>query len=92
MTHVNRFEEALLDPHAVYATPRGVVDDGALSREQKIEVLRRWEYDAAELEVAEEEGMRGGETSMLRQILLALEELGAELNTERSPPTKQDGV
>ena len=62
-----------------------------LSREQKIEILRRWEYDEAEIAVAEEEGMPDGRPLMLRQILLALEQLVGDIDTDRRPPTKQGG-
>jgi hypothetical protein len=92
MNKPGAYEQALLDPTAVFATPDAVVRDRRLSHGQKIEVLRRWEYDADELEVAEEEGMAGGEASLLRQILTALHELGAELAPGRSPPTEHDGI
>jgi hypothetical protein len=84
-------DKALLDPAAVFAVPGDVVAHTALSREQKIEILRRWEYDANELDVAEEEGMGGGEKPRLRQIMLALEALGVDLS-ERSGPSKQHGA
>lgn len=84
-------EQALLDPATVYASPDAVVDDPSLDREQKIEVLRRWEYDARELEVAEEENMGGGPPDMLDQILAALRKLNAGIDVDHSPPTKQGG-
>lgn len=58
--------------------PRSVLRDTSLTRAQKIEKLRRWAYDARELDVANEEGM-GGESrpSDLAEILAALHELGA---------------
>ena len=46
-------KEALLNPGAVFHRPEEVVQDGRLSREQKIEILRRWEYDARQLQVAD---------------------------------------
>lgn len=84
-------EQALLDPASVYSSPAKVIDDPALDREQKVEILRRWEYDARELEVAEEENMGGGPPDMLDQILKALNELNAGADVEHSPPTKQGG-
>ncbi len=42
-------DKALLDPASVFKTPEGVLNSHELSREQKIEILRRWEYDAREL-------------------------------------------
>ena len=47
--------QGMLDPTSVFKNPEEVVADEYLSREQKTEILRRWEYDARELEVAEEE-------------------------------------
>lgn len=84
-------DKALLDPAAVFAAPGDVVAHNGLTRAQKIEILRRWEYDANELDVAEEEGMGGGEKPRLRQIMLALEQLGVDLS-ERSGPSKQHGA
>ena len=45
-------KKALLDPTLVYTEPSEVVADQDLTRDQQIEILRRWEYDARELEVA----------------------------------------
>jgi hypothetical protein len=90
------FAAVLLDPAAAYSTPQHVVDDPALSRDQKIEVLRRWEYDVAEQRVAEEEGMPAGragdEGDLLRQIVLALDALSDGVDLDRTPPTKQGGI
>lgn len=63
---------AKLDPGAVFAGPEEVRDDPRLSSAQKADILRRWEYDARELSVAEEEGMAGGEASLLDRIEAAL--------------------
>jgi hypothetical protein len=86
------YEDALLDPAAAFATPQAVVDDAGLTREQKIELLRRWQYDADEMDVAEEEGMAGGEPSRLSQVLAALKRLGATMDPEHTSPMKQDGA
>ena len=48
-------KKAMLDPTKVFTDPSEVVADPGLTRDQKIEILRRWEFDAHELEVAEEE-------------------------------------
>ncbi len=52
-------EKAMLNPTTVFRTPDEVLLREDLSREQKIEILRRWAYDARQLEVAEEENMGG---------------------------------
>ena len=58
--------------------PRTVLRDPNLTRAQKIERLRRWSYDAREVDVANEEGMGGPSSpSNLAAIQDALRELGA---------------
>ncbi len=60
-----------------------------ITRDQKIEILRRWEYDAHQLEVAEEEaGMTLRRPEMFDLVVQALHGLGAERDTEHTPPTK----
>ncbi|MCH8956862.1 hypothetical protein IIA28_16295 [candidate division KSB1 bacterium] len=54
-------------------------------------VLRCWEYDARELEVAEEENMGGGPPGVLDKVFRALHRLDADVDIEHSPPTKQGG-
>ena len=84
-------EKALLDPGLVFKTPGEVLANNELTRAQKIEILRRWEYDVRELEVADEEGMQGPEPVTLDAVLDALRTLGAPEDTENSAPTKQGG-
>ena len=85
-------EKAMLDPTTVFQTPEEVLLREDMSREQKIEVLRRWEYDARELEVAEEENMGGHQPDILDEIYRALHALDSWLDTEHSAPTKQGGM
>jgi hypothetical protein len=86
-------KKALDNPAAVFERPQDVVGADDLSREQKIEVLRRWEYDAREMQVADEEGMAPADPqpSILDAILKALRSLGAAADVDRSAPTKQGG-
>jgi hypothetical protein len=84
-------EKALLDPGLVFKTPGEVLANDELTRAQKIEILRRWEYDVRELQVADEEGMEGPEPVTLDAVLDALRTLGAPEDTENSAPTKQGG-
>ncbi len=82
-------KQAMLDPTSVFKDPTDVVADENLSRDQKIEILHRWEYDARELEVAEEEaGMAVLQPDMFDRVIQALHTLGVELDTEHTPPTK----
>jgi hypothetical protein len=84
-------EKALLDPGLVFKTPQELLANNELSREQKIEILRRWEYDIRQLQVAEEESMEGPQPVTLESVLQALRVIGAPADLERSAPTKQGG-
>lgn len=55
-------------------------------------MLRSWEYDAAELAVAEEEGMRGAAASLLPRILRLLDALDVAEDAESVAPTKHHGA
>lgn len=86
------FEEAVRDPGSVFSTPEEVFDSPDLTQVEKIQVLRSWEYDAAELEVAQEEGMRGEENGLVQRILLALARLTGGDDTSLVSPSKQHGL
>ena len=87
-------EKALLNPAAIFKAPQQVVDTNDLSREQKIEVLRRWEYDVREVQVLDDESLTAKETHAvtLDSVLTALRSLGAPIDVERTAPTKQGGT
>ena len=82
-------EKAMLDPTSVFACPDDVCREDSLTRDKKIKILRRWEYDARELGVAEEENMGGGSPDILDQVLRALQRLDADMHLEHGPSTKQ---
>jgi hypothetical protein len=86
-------EKALLNPAIAFKNPQEVVESNDLSRQQKIEVLRRWEYDLRELQVADEESMTAPqpEAVTLDIVLKALHSVGAPPDVERTAPTKQGG-
>lgn len=84
-------DQLRLDPGAVFASPEALLDYQGLSRIQKVDMLRRWHYDAAEVAVAEEEGMPGHDSDLLRRILLALQKL-APIDPEHVSPNKQHGL
>ncbi len=80
---------AMQDPTAVFEDPKDVVANVELTRDQKIEILRRWEYDARQLEVAEEEaGMAVRRPDMFDRVVQALHALDVERDIEHTPPTK----
>lgn len=85
-------ERALMNPAAEFASPEEVLAHPRLSDEQKIEILRRWEYDASGVSVAVEEGMPGAEETLLRRITLALQQLAGPLDLDRTGPSKQHGL
>ena len=78
------WSRALLDPTAVFKVPEQVLQRDDFSHEQKAAILRRWAYDARELEVAEDEGMRDGEPDVLDRVLRALDALRSPLNLRLS--------
>ena len=82
------FEKALADPAAAFATPAAIVEAAALSKEQKVALLRQWEYDESQLAVATEEGMPGNGRSRLQEIAAALAALDPE-GDDRAAPSKQ---
>ncbi|MGF1461357.1 MAG: hypothetical protein ACFBSG_20310 [Leptolyngbyaceae cyanobacterium] len=86
------FEQAKLNPASVFESPAAVSTTDELTSEQKVEVLRQWEYDAQELQVAAEENMAGGSYNLLAEVLAALRSLDAEGNPSNSSPTKQGGA
>ena len=85
-------EEANFNPASVFQNPEAVLEHRGITKDQKIEILRRWEYDASENCVAVEEGMLGGENELLRRILLTLGKLTGGIDVEKVAPTKQHGI
>ncbi|MEJ2007330.1 MAG: hypothetical protein P8Z30_04100 [Acidobacteriota bacterium] len=83
-------EQAMLDPGSIFASPEALRDQRGLTREQKIEILRRWAYDARQLSVAEDEGMMGGEPSSLDEILSVLNSLAGGYDAEHRPPKMRE--
>lgn len=73
-----KFEDILQDPPATFDSPSQIVNSNDFTKQQKIELLRRWEYDAEQLQAAEGEGMANdsNETDMLVKVLEALKCLG----------------
>ena len=75
----------MLNPALVFLGPEDVLQHDELTREQKIEVLRRWKFDALQLQVAEEENMGSEQPSdILDRVLQALHALNASRNLEDS--------
>lgn len=75
MCTAKQYDKALLDPAAVFAHPRDVLDSDAMTAEQKLELLKRWETDAIQLSIATEENMGGGEPSRIDEVRHAIDVL-----------------
>ncbi len=89
MTNIgNRIDlrKAMLNPALVFLGPEDVLQRDELTGEQKMEILRRWKFDALQLQVAEEENMGSEQPSdILDRVLQALHALNAGPNLEDSP-------
>jgi hypothetical protein len=67
------YDQALLNPAAVFKRPKDIFETDALTTDQKLEVLKRWETDALLLSVATEENMGGGEESQIEEVRAAID-------------------
>jgi hypothetical protein len=85
-------DAALLDPASIFAGPEAALSAPGLTETEKAAILRSWKYDAAELAVAEEEGMPGDGGDLLRRVPLALGQLRNDIDVDRVGPTKQHGL
>lgn len=81
-------EQALFDPASVFRRPDDVVEHRSLAFKHKVEILRRWAYEATQLAIAEEEGMGGGKLVTIGSIRAALHRLTGGYDAERTAPTK----
>lgn len=87
---MNQFRKQLT--HLDFRRPADIVSDPGLDRASKVKLLRDWEYDAREMEVAEEEGMIAPTPDLLEDIIAALRVLGdQDKKSAEAPPTKQGG-
>jgi CBS domain-containing protein len=82
------YRAAIDDPKGVFGEPEKVLADPRLDREGKRAILARWEQDARELAVAEEEGMAGGERDMLAKVQRALRAVVGGSSVGAGPGTK----
>ena len=85
-----KLENVLKNPSSVYRSPKEVVSDPDFDGKQKIKILRQWELDARELQVATEEGMTGGEDNHLREVREVLKNIDMH-DDDNNAPTKQGG-
>lgn len=91
------FEKIVVDVSKHFATPEALLAEDDLSRDQKLALLRQWEYDLHLLQVATEENMtgdspQGANAEKIRQVHKAAEKLGAEIDSEGSGAAKTGAV
>lgn len=90
----SNLEKALIDPSKVFKAPQDVLTHSGFSTADKIKILRRWEFDIREMEVAEEENMTVANKHKkvhLDDVLEALHNLDSGLTTDDTSPTKHGG-
>lgn len=69
-------ERAKLDPGSVFSAPEDILEEPSLDKTQKIDLLKRWKFDAQRLLDSGSEGMAPEKNAdLLRRISLALEYL-----------------
>ncbi|HZP19753.1 MAG TPA: hypothetical protein VFB16_06035 [Bauldia sp.] len=71
------YDRALLSPTSVFERPMDVVATDSMTAKQKLDVLKRWESEARQLEIAVAENMGGGEASKLSDVRAAIDLLVA---------------
>jgi len=91
------FDKLVGDVSKHFATPEALLAEDDLSRDQKLALLRQWEYDLHLLQVATEENMTGdappgANAEKLRAVHAAAEKLGATLDPEGSGAAKTGAV
>ena len=70
-------KRARLVPSSMFASPDAVVRSADLSRAQKVQILRRWEFDARRTANGDPAAPPGDVTGLLHQVRGALAALGA---------------
>ncbi len=93
-----RFEDALGDVGKAFKDPTDIVGSDDLSHQQKVKLLKQWEFDLRENLVASEENMtsettpEGHSAELLRGVRKALMSIGAVDKDEAKAPMKQGGA
>ena len=69
------YDRALIAPEQVFKSPIDIVTTESLTPEQKLKILKHWEANALDLQVATEESMTGPGNSRLGEIRKAINTL-----------------
>jgi hypothetical protein len=91
----DRFQQAMGDVSKLFDRPGLILADREFSADQKRKLLKQWEYDLRELQVAADESMTGPKMEqndeILREVRACLGKLGDDHAPERSASHKQGG-
>lgn len=91
----DRFQAAMGDVSKLFERPVKVLHDGEFTPDQKRKLLKQWEYDLREMQVAADENMTGPKMDrndeILREVRDCLGRLGDEHAPERSASHTQGG-
>lgn len=66
------YDRALIAPEQVFKAPMDIVTTEAMTPAQKLKILKHWEANALDLQVATEESMTGPGNSRLGEIRKAI--------------------
>ena len=72
---MKKLKQALVNPAAVFAEPKEVVVNPTFSRQQKIDVLRRWEHNTRLFQASAKERLTDASEDLLGEILESLHDL-----------------
>ena len=91
------FDKLVVDVSKHFATPEALIASKELTREQKLDLLRQWEYDLQLLQVATEENMTGdaapgANAEKLRAVHKAAEDLGVHPEPDKGGAAKTGTV
>ncbi len=81
------YDRALIAPEQVFESPMAVVTTASMTLEQKLKVLKHWEANANDLQVASEENMTGPGVSGLAEVKKAIIKLGELENVDKRSVT-----
>ena len=79
-------DRAFVNPAAVFSSPHDVVRHPLLTIDCKREILQRWAWDEYLLDLADAEGMPGGEPSRLDEVRAALRLVTRERSPDPAAP------
>jgi hypothetical protein len=91
------FEKLAVDVSKHFRSPEALLASPELTRDQKLGLLRQWEYDLHLMQVATEENMTGdappgSNAERIREVRAAAEKLGAGRAAEGGGPAKTGSV